>query len=216
MKKGWIFYCLFFCSFAWSLSSGSCVFAQESDGMLLEGGQTTVQYILEMSGTVQNEKFTNARSMLTLGMAPPDSVNSYFIKIIGFPAEQQRNVFYWDSEEAAMNVVSNSITCTLQNTALRPANIYFYYLSPFLYKRKPLYSTHNEKEDMQRVMKTAVPTKIYAKGGSLQLTVNPHSISGSVTLYGYDGVEKANITYAASFFGKRALRVEQTEQGTSR
>lgn len=191
-------------------------YPQQSDDILLTGNTPTMKYLLELSGTVLNETFTGAKASLTFSHHLPDSQNQYLFIIGGFPDEQSQNSFFWNSEEGDMEVYSNEITCSIAQSPLKNPNIYFYYLSPALYEKPTLFYTHKEKENRDKAKKTSIPTKIFAQAGKLKLTINPQSVSGTIWLKGYDPIEKSYVLYNATFFGKSALRVEQTKQGKSK
>lgn len=185
------------------------VHAQQSDDALLEGDAIVQKYILELSGTVLNEKFTGVTMALKCSGAPMDSPHPYLLIAGGFPDEQGRNSFFWNSEESTMEVSANQITCKIKEGALAASDIHFYYISPALLKRT---LTHMDKEDRQKTLKTAVPSNVFAQAGELKLTINSLSISGSVWLQGYDTIQKSYVRYSAAFTGRRAAHVEPKPQ----
>ena len=183
--------------------------AQQSGDNLLENDTVSQKYIFELSGTVLNEKFTGVTMSLQLSGPSPGSTDPYLILAGGFPDEQARNSFFWNSEKSTMEANANQITCKIKEGDLPAFPIYFYYLSPELLKQK---FTHMEKEDRQKVLKIAVPTKVFAQAGELRVTVNSLTISGSVWLQGYDTIQKSYVRYSAEFMGRRAAHVEQKIQ----
>jgi hypothetical protein len=185
------------------------VHAQQSSGTLLEDDTIIQKYILELSGTVLNENFNGVIMMLKFSGAPMGSPHPYLLLAGGFPDEQTRNSFYWNSEESTLEVSANQITCKINEGALKTSDIHFFYLSPALLKRT---LTHKDKEDRQKTLKTAVPPKVFAQAGELKLTIDSVGISGSVWLQGYDTIQKSYVRYSASFTGRRAEHVEQKLQ----
>ena len=79
-----------------------CASAQEFDDSLMDDINVTQKYVLQMSGNVLNERFTGAQAALLLSKAPPGSLHKYLVIVEGFPRQQTRNSFYWNSEESAM------------------------------------------------------------------------------------------------------------------
>jgi hypothetical protein len=181
------------------------VHAQQSGDALLEGDGIVQKYILELSGTVLNENFTGVTMSLKCSGAPMGSLHPYLLLAGGVPDEQGRNSFFWNSEESTMEVSANQITCKIKGGALATSDIHFFYLSPALLKRT---LTHNDKEDRQKTLKTAVPSKVFAQAGELKLTISSLSITGSVWLQGYDTIQKSYVRYSAEFTGRREAHVE--------
>lgn len=181
--------------------------AQFQDTPLLEGGETTQKYILELSGTVLNETFNRVTMSLQLSGAPAGSLHPYLVIAKSFPDSLARNSFFWNSEHSTMEINTNTITCTIKPGSQTGQDIYFLYLSPKLLKQPNI--THKAKEDKQRALKIAVPSVVPAQAGELRLTVNPNCISGTVWLQGYDKIEKSYVRYSATFSGTRAAHVDQ-------
>jgi hypothetical protein len=180
---------------------------------LLESSGAPQSYVLQVSGTVLHEAFSGATMTLQLSGATYGGQSSYLVIAHGYPDSQTRNAFFWNSDFSAMDVSSNTITCTIRPGSSSP-NICFYYISPKLLKRPQV--THKDKEDDQRALKTAVPTVVPAEAGELNLTINPNSVSGTVWLQGYDTIERSYVRYSASFSGMRMTHVEQKTQRTYR
>jgi hypothetical protein len=185
------------------------VHAQEFDASLLEDANFSQTYLLEFAGTVLHENFTSGKAILTFSKAPPGSQHEYLVLIEGFPQKQTRNSFYWNSEDSTMEVYANHVVCAVRQGAIKTADIHFFYLSPSLLKRP---YTHKDKENLQKTLKTAKPTKVFAQSGELKLTINAQTVAGTVWLKGYDSIQKSHVQYAVSFSGTRESRVEQTEQ----
>lgn len=183
------------------------------DTPLLEVSVSAQNYILQLSGTVLNERFSGATMTLQLSGATDGGQNRYLVIAAGFPDSQTRNAFFWNSDLSNMDVSSNTLTCTIRPGS-PDRNICFYYISPKGLKRTQV--THKDKEDDQRALKTAVPSVVPAEAGELKLTINPNSVSGTVWLQGYDTIEKSYVRYSASFSGMRMTHVEQKTQRTYR
>jgi hypothetical protein len=189
--------------------------AHAQDTPLLEGSVSAQKFILQLSGTVLNERFSGATMTLQFGTADAGDPNPYLIIAAGFPDSQTRNAFFWNSEHSVMDATSNTITCRIKPSVPPGADgMYFYYISPAGLTRTQI--THKDKEDDQRALKTAVPTVVPAQAGELRLTISPGSVSGTVWLQGYDRIEKSYVRYSADFSGTPITHIDQKTQRTYR
>lgn len=206
---------LFAAALALSLAAFALpVQAQNAGSFLLEGAENTQTYILQLSGTVLNERFNGVTMTLQVSGPSAASPNPCMVIAAGFPDAQTRNAFFWDSDHSAMKTGANSLTCTIKPGSNPGRTIHFFYLSPELLKS--IKRTHREKEDIQRAIRNAVPSMVAAQAGELRLTVRAGTVSGTVWLQGYDRVEKSYVRYSAAFSGRRAVHVEQKAQPAHR
>jgi len=188
--------------------------AQSAENFLLEGVGNTQTYILQLSGTVLNERFSGVTMTLQVSGPPPGSPHPCLVILAGFPDAQTRNAFFWNSGHSAMKTDANSLTCTFKPGSNPGQSIHFFYLSPALLKSTK--RTHMQKEDLQRALKNAVPSMVAAQAGELKMTIRAGTVSGTVWLQGYDRVEKSYVRYSAAFSGRRALHIEQKAQPAHR
>lgn len=179
--------------------------------LLLGSEQASRHYILVISGRVNKEKFHGAKGLLTLSPPAPLSLNVYQLIIEGFPKRNSRNSFYWNSEDTFMTAFSNEILCDLKRVYTGFPDIHFFYLSPALLERR-IMSTHREGERKKLAEKTALPTKVFASGGRLRVTMNADEISGTVMMKGYDNIERAFVDYVAGFHGKMTVPLESSKE----
>ncbi len=160
------------------------------------------QYLVKLSGTVMNETFSGAQALLTLTAPVPGNKygNPYLIIIEGFPKQNSVNSFYWAGDGSEMKAIANEITCDIKRTFIKPVDIYFYSLSPELYRHV---SPTAGAEGRKLVESVALPTFIRAMAGQLKLRIYSNSVSGTVWMRGYDQVEKAFVLYSAQLYGSR-------------
>ncbi len=180
---------------------------------MLEGSITPKKYIIKLSGTVFNERFSDTTMTLQISGTATGDQNPYLVIAAGFPDPQTRNAFFWNSQQSTMQVNANTITC-----AIRPAfpsrDICFYHVSPALIRRKNF--THRDDENARHALKMAAPTMVPARAGELTLTLSPNSVSGTVWLQGYDPIEKSFVRYSAGFTGMPITHTDQRTQRTYR
>ncbi len=177
-----------------------------ADDTLLDSTVFSKQYILQISGTVMNETFSEAQALLTL--MPPSLVNNnpYLIIIEGFPKKNSRNSFFWNSDNSEMTAISNEITCDIKRTFVKPVPMYFVFLSPELLRHTGALELLGD-EGKKYAEKTALPTLIYARAGKLKLSIYSNSVSGTIWMKGYDPVEHAFVQYNARLSGKRSYNL---------
>jgi hypothetical protein len=180
--------------------------AQFHDSTLLKGDGSTQKYIMEMSGSVLNERFNRVTMSLQLSGAPAGSMQPYMVIVTGFPDPQGRNTFFWNSEYSSMKINAPTITCTIKPGAMSAQDIHFSYRSPALLRKPQI--THKDNEDNRPWLKTSVPAQV----GELKLNISSATVSGTVWLQGYDTVEKSYVRYSATFTGKRADHIDQKTQ----
>lgn len=158
-------------------------------------------FYVESSGSVNAKlKFQGARQQITITHAPPGGSNPYLVVIEAMPAQAGKNSFYWNSGETSMDVTSNIIKSNLRTNGARFSGLHFYYMSPALYKSKTG-PTHRDAERIKWVDTHAKPIRIAAKEADLTLRVMANSVSGTVTIHGFDDVAHAPVVYTASFQG---------------
>jgi len=175
------------------------------DVPLLDGAVAAKkQYLASISGTVMNETFSGSKVLLTLtGPVPGNRYgNPYLIIIEGFPKQNSVNSFYWAGDGSEMKAIANEITCDIKRTFLKPVDIYFYSLSPALYRNAAA-----TDEGRKLVESVALPTFIRALAGQLKLRIYSNSVSGTVWMKGYDQVEKAFVQYSARLAGGRVYNL---------
>jgi hypothetical protein len=174
-----------------------------ADDILLDRTEISRQYIVQISGTVMNETFSGAMALLTLMPPAPGRSNPYQLIIEGFPKNNSRNSFFWNSENSGMTAISNEITCDIKQTFVKPVPMYFMFLSPELLKHTGALESLGD-EGKKLAEKEALPTLINAKAGKLKLRIHSNSVSGTIWMKGYDPVENAFVQYSARFYGKRS------------
>lgn len=198
-KLLWI--CLFV---VMSLAPASMVSSQD---LLEDSGGSPKRYLLKLSGTVFRERFTDARGILSITYAHSDSLNPYSITVVGFPEENSRNSFYWNSEFGFMSLVGTEVRCTLKRSYTKQSEIHFFHLSPILLESK-LFVTQHEQERLRLAEKTALPTKVVAQIGDLKVNFAGDQVSGTVFMKGYDAIERAYVAYSAHLSGRETTRIE--------
>jgi hypothetical protein len=185
---------------------------------LLEGMVSSQkQYLVQLSGTVMNETFSGVQALLTLSAPVPNNKynNPYLLVIEGFPKQNSVNSFFWGGDDSEMKALANEITCNIKQTFVKQAGIYFYFLSPALFKYTGEQEESSVREDANKkaAESVALPTSIRARAGQLKLRIHSNSVSGTVWMKGYDPVEKAYVLYSARLSGKKVYGVRpQTEQ----
>ncbi len=181
---------------------------------LLEGTQFPKKYLVQLSGTVLNETFSQTQALLTLMPPAPGGFNPYQLIIEGFPKKNSRNSFFWNAEYSEMTAIANEITCDIKRTFVKPVPMHFFFLSPEL-----LRYTGSAYEGKKLAERTALPTVIQARAGKLKLRIHADSVSGSIWMKGYDPVEKSFVQYSARLYGKRTSDKlqpkEQVSKGTT-
>lgn len=185
--------------------------AQEDmeDDLFAFGTDFALKYILEIAGTVHNEKFFKVNALLTLTGSSDFDPNPYLLEIQGYPRANSRNSFYWTSMGHSMQVVSNEITCDIMLSANRykGSGIYFSFLSPVL-TAPQAFETHREEERIEMMRKLAIPTLIPAQAGRIHMRVYAETVSGTIWMNGYDPIEKSYVFYSARFSGQKAHGLE--------
>jgi hypothetical protein len=182
-----------------------------ADDFLLDGTDVPQKYIVQISGTVMNETFSGAQALLTLMLPAPGENNPYEIIIEGFPKQNSRNSFFWNSENSEMTAISNEITCNIKQTYIKPVPMYFMFLSPELLKHTGALESL-EDEGKKFAEQSALPTLVYARAGKLKLRIYSNSLSGTVWMKGYDPVENAFVQYSARLYGKRSYRLAPRQE----
>ncbi len=177
-----------------------------ADDILLDRTEISKQYIVQISGSVMNEKFSGAMALLTLMPPAPGGINPYQLIIEGFPKKDSRNSFFWNSENSEMTALSNEITCDIKQTYVKPVPMYFMFLSPELLRHTGALELLGD-EGKKFAEKTALPTLINARAGKLKLCIYSNSVTGTIWMKGYDPVENAFVQYSATLYGKRSYRL---------
>jgi hypothetical protein len=185
------------------------------DDALLEGAQISKQYLVNLSGTVMNETFSGARALLTLGGASPVSRydNPYLVTIQGFPKNNSRNSFFWNSGYTEMTAIANEITCDIKRTFVKQVPTYFMFLSPDLLKHTGALEMKAGDEGKKLAESVALPTLIIARAGKLKLRLYSNTVSGTVWMKGYDPVEKSFVLYSARLYGKKSYNLKPKQEG---
>jgi hypothetical protein len=184
-----------------------------SDLSLLEGTQTTKQYLLQLSGTIMNETFSRSQALLTLTPTSQGEDNPYLIIIEGFPKQDSRNSFFWNSGYSEMSAISNDITCDIKRTLVKGTRMFFMFLSPALLRLPSgVPSTRPQGEVEKDAAKVALPTVIPARAGTLRLRIHSNTISGTVWMKGYDPIEKAFVQYSARIYGKKSIHLKSRDE----
>jgi hypothetical protein len=179
---------------------------------LLEGTQFSKQYLLQISGTVMNETFSEAQALLILMPPVPGSNNPYQFTIQGFPKRNSRNSFFWNSENSEMTAIANEITCDIKRTFIKPVPMHFVFLSPELLRYTGALAVKAGDEGKKLAESTALPTLINARAGKLKLRIQSNSVSGTVWMKGYDPVEKAFVLYSARLYGQKSNHLQPKQE----
>ena len=188
-----------------------------ADNSLLEGTQITKQYLLQLSGTVMNERFSKARALLTLTPNSPGDPNPYLIVIEGFPKQDSRNSFFWNSGYSEMSAISNDITCDIKRTFIKGTPLFFMFLSPELMRLpRDVISTRAKGEVEKDALKVALPTVVPARAGKLKLRIHSNTVSGTVWMKGYDPIEKAFVLYNAHLYGTKSYHLRPSDEKKKR
>jgi len=186
--------------------------APAQDTSILESATVIPRiYLIQLSGTVQNEKFSGAQALLTVARPTGASTNPYLVTIIGFPKKNSENTLAWNSFYTDMYAVSNQITCKIKHTALQKPGIHFFYFSQEVQSPKGILS-FRDREEVERTKEVALPTKVIAQAGELKLKAKSSSVSGSVWIKGFDSVARSYSTYNARFFGRKTLKLEPKQE----
>jgi len=184
------------------------------DELLQDSDGNPKKFLLQLSGKVFKEQFSNARASLTLEQPDPDSLNPYLVVIEGFPKTNSRNVFYWHSDATDMQFIPNEIICDINTkrsylrSAARGPQIHFFYLSPVLLSLVD----RRKQDDLKIVERNSLPSRVPAQAGRLKMVFSGDTVSGSVWMKGYDGIQHSYVDYHASFSGMLATRIDPTWQ----
>jgi len=125
------------------------------------------------------------------------------VVIVGFPTASTRDTFYWTSQEGRMDVSGAAIRSRLVGRGIKLSQCHFFYMSPQLYAREGALTQH-EDERKRHVDETALPTKIFAKNGTLLLSMGQNRITGQIVMHGLDPLGRDYVQYTASFVGTRS------------
>ncbi|MHC1742519.1 MAG: hypothetical protein AB9873_05750 [Syntrophobacteraceae bacterium] len=176
--------------------------------LLMDSGYYPKQYLIAISGAAGDEKFSGVRGILSIEEPLPLSLNTYLVIVKGYPQTNTRNCFYWFSEDTSMTDISNEIVCDIKATYLKQPDVHFYFMSPTLLENKAVFLTQREKERRKLAEKRALPTRVYARAGRLNIRFLGNEVSGTVSMNGYDYLENAYVEYKASFSGQATLPIE--------
>ncbi len=179
--------------------------------LLSDSGESPKYFLLKLSGSVQKEHFTDARAILTIEQPPPLSTHEYLVIIQGYPQKNSRNTFYWHSEESSMLTLSTEITCDIRPGYSKQPDIHFFYLSPSLLESR-VFLTQQEGARRKMAENMALPTRVEARSGRLELRILGDQVSGSVSMKGYDSIDRAYVEYRANLSGQKYLPIEPKQQ----
>ncbi|MDQ7830683.1 MAG: hypothetical protein RDU30_03040 [Desulfovibrionaceae bacterium] len=180
--------------------------------VLEDVNENSKYFLLTLSGLAGKTSFQNVRAMLVLAASPPGSIHDYLVTINGWPESNGENTFVWNSEDSYMDSLAGRVTCRIANTFSRSPNIFFFHLSPALFKQEGML-TQRESERIRQTLTEALPTKVQAVAGEMTLDVTGQQVTGKVWMNGYDAVEKANIRYQATFHGVLSEELTATLRG---
>jgi len=172
-----------------------------AENLLLDNTTYSKQYIVQLSGTVMNETFSDAQVLLTVMPPSLESNRPYQIMLQGIPNSNSRNTFYWHTDYTDMTVVGNDVSSVIKRSFVKPVPIHFFFLSPALLDQT-IFATQQDDERKRLAESTALPTRIAAQAGQLKLRIYANSVSGTISIKGYDAMEKAYIQYSARLYGK--------------
>jgi hypothetical protein len=168
--------------------------------ILIDRLESSKQYLLQLSGSVGIDNFTNAMAVLNLGPAPEGVENTYVLTVSGWPRDNETNTFVWVSDDTRMTDLSSKVVCRIVDSAFAQTNIHFYYLTPRLLRLGV--TTQNDKEDIKQARKVAQPTRIEATAGELSLNFIGDTVTGQVWITGYDQTGRSNVRYQANIYGE--------------
>jgi hypothetical protein len=178
-----------------------------AENLLLDSTTFSKQYIVQLSGTVMNETFSGAQALLTVMPPSPASIHPYQIMIQGMPNSNSRNTFYWATDDTEMTVAGNDVTSIITRSFVKSVPIHFFFLSPALLNQM-IFLTQHDDERKRLAESTALPTRIAAQAGQLKLRIYSNSVSGTISIKGYDPIEKAYIQYSAKLYGKPVYNIQ--------
>ncbi len=174
--------------------------ATGGDILVPSGGYERI-YDANLRGTVNGRPFDGARVRIRLAPSSLGDANPYLVIVEGLPERNAKNSFFWRSTDTTMNVSERTIICkTKASYTRKQPDVHFFYVSPVLLQIEHM--TQQEEENVELAEQTALPTKIYALTGELQLTFSANRVSGTVRISGYDFRENAYATYSGSFVGQ--------------
>ncbi len=186
--------------------------AEDRNDSLMIGGK---QYLLELSGSVHNERFNRVLAVLSVTYSKQKTGPPLVVMISSYPHSGARNSFMWNSMYSSIVRSYNTVRCSLKKSLASNCEpgIDFHYLSPKLLRlrlgEKPL--THREKEDRLLDERTVLPTKVVAQHGELELSFDETSVKGNVELSGYDPIEQSYVRYFANITGRITRDTEQRQ-----
>ncbi|MCX8042879.1 MAG: hypothetical protein N3B18_01990 [Desulfobacterota bacterium] len=181
------------------------------ESILEQGGSSTLQFLITLSGTVHTERFDGAKAILTLSIPPDASANPYLLTVEGFPQRNARNTFFWNSESTTMSALGTTIVSELKPAVGIAAGIHFFFLSPSLLEKR-IFLTQLEKQRKAQAEAVALPTKIFAQTGKITISMRETTVNGTVLMTGYDAIEHSYVTYTASFNGIKTNRLRPKEE----
>jgi hypothetical protein len=153
--------------------------------------------------------------VLTLTPNSPGDPNPYLVIIEGFPKQDSRNSFFWNSGFSEMSAISSDITCDIKRTFIKGTQMFFMFLSPELLRLpRDVISTRPKGEVERDAEKVALPTVVPARAGQLKLSIHSNTISGTIWMKGYDPIERAFVLYNARLYGAKSyhLRPKQDKK----
>ncbi len=178
---------------------------------LIESDGSEQAYLLQLSGSVLNEKFDGAKAVLRLFPPNLNTLNDFSVVIEGYPATNDRNSFFWNSDPTEMISFSDELISRIKRSYAKSSGNHFFYLSPVLLKNKgPL--TQHEEEDRKHAEKTAKPTKVFAQAGELHLRFSSNEVTGDVWMSGYDAVEHSFVKYQVRIWGRKVEKKMEPRQ----
>jgi hypothetical protein len=158
-------------------------------------------YYVECSGTINTKTaFQHVRAQMTITHTSQGDPNPLSVVINAEPAIGERNSFYWNSNNCAMQVLADTLRCRAKGVGVYRTDLHFYYMSPSLYRNR-LQATQHEGERLKWTDAHAKPTKIFAQDGELTLRVSGNGVSGSVWMTGFDETGHEPVRYVANFQG---------------
>jgi len=177
--------------------------AQAQDfSQLLQYGDDAY-YMLTVSGTVNDERFSGVNAILHLGLPEHLSTNPYTLTIVGYPRQNVRNVFFWDGNEQPMQVFGSEVVMRTSGRGVGElTGNHFFYLSPVLLE---VPQTHQEQELRIQAERDALPTKIFAIFGEVSITFIGTRLHGTVHMNGRDPIGNEFVQYRATFSGEKTM-----------
>lgn len=183
-----------------------------AEDFFLDKLETTSRYLVQLSGQANQEIFDAVQALVAISPSPPGSKNPYIVIIVGYPRDNMRNSFFWNSDDSSMRIVGSEVVCRIARSYLRQPDIAFFYLSPVLYKSPKLFLTQHEKERLEESIRVAEPTKVMSQAGELRISFLGNQVRGQAWLHGHDPIGHEYVRYTVTFSGIQSQGLRSTKK----